>query len=51
MSKNYQGMGKKLIKVVGAFVAIGIVAVSAAVVSGTAVGEGFTSAGAAMKNG
>ena len=50
MSKNYQGMGKKLIKVVGAFVAIGIVAASAVVVSGTAVGGGSTEAEDAMKN-
>jgi len=46
MSIDYQGMGKKL----GEVVATVIVAVSVAILSGNAVGEGFKAAGDAMKN-
>lgn len=54
MSKDCQAIAKKSLKVAGAFAAAtGVVALSAVVASGAAVGamvEGFKSAGDTMKN-
>lgn len=54
MSKDYQAVAQKSVKVAGAFAMVtGIVALSAVVASGAAVGavvEGFKAAGTAVKD-